>query len=370
MAAAPRARMPPDLPQSPCVEVAGPDEALQRRLGADRRDHGVGPQRLARGQADARGAVARDLDRGDPRLGADANAGGLGRPRHRPRHGAHPAARQRRGPHGEAVEVEDQRARRARAEPGAQRRVEGQEAAQPIVAKVVLHDVGDVDQHEAQELPEVGPPHPAQAEARARQRPERASPRRPRRRRPAQRRQGRGVAREPPAELVPAGALVPGQPRGASIGLQRQRLGAEGDGGQRRPRGQSVIGERHGLGYARVERVQDVRQGRDAVARRELGRRGAAARRVLGLQHRHRGAAPRQPRGAGQPVGAAADHDHLRGRHRRHASRGPSSRRAGSRPRRCAPARPSRRRRDAWRRRTSTARAPGCDTARGRARGG
>ena len=124
-----------------------------------------------------------------------------------PRGSAIPHAVRRLARH--AVQEQDQRVRRPRPEPGAERRVEGHKAHQPVVGQVVFEDVGHVDQDHAQKLARLVLAKPPGIEAHARQALEivAALARQARRRHLAERRQQPGVAVEPLVQRGPGAGV-------------------------------------------------------------------------------------------------------------------------------------------------------------------
>ena len=110
---------------------------------------------------DAGGAILLDDDAFDAGTGARLDAERLGSLRHGIGDRTHAAARQcqarlhaiRRT--GEAVVEKQERIRRARPQMRAERRVEGDDALQPLVRQFVVEHVGDIDEDQAQELAHV-----------------------------------------------------------------------------------------------------------------------------------------------------------------------------------------------------------------------
>ena len=141
LAAVPRMRIACDAPDEAGVEVAGAEQVEEGGARVDRRDGGAREDHLAVVEADAHHPVVRDLERGDAGAGADGDAPGRDRLRHRIGDGAHAALRQREaggvagGLAGEAVEQQHQRVRRARPHPGAEHGVVGEDALQPVVGR-------------------------------------------------------------------------------------------------------------------------------------------------------------------------------------------------------------------------------------------
>ena len=66
---------------------------------------------------------------------------------------------------GQAIVEAEQRGRRARAEMAAERRVEGEQALQPVVRKLLVEHVGDIHQQHAQEVAHVLLAEPLQRQA-------------------------------------------------------------------------------------------------------------------------------------------------------------------------------------------------------------
>ena len=272
--------------------------------------------------------------------------------RHRLGDGAHAALRQREaggvagGLAGEAVEQQHQRVRRARPHPGAEHGVVGEDALQPVVAELVVEHVGDVREQDAQELAQVVAAHGAQLQAEHRELRGlvAGAPGEARRGEVPERLQRAGVAQQPGAQRRPGGAvgrgaetLAEGAVEAQVVAGRRERGGGEVD----RREGEAVAGELEARLDTRVEEVQQVRDGADAVAARELDGPGGAADTRAGLEQQHAAAGAREAAGGGKAVAAAPDDDGVKGRHRLRSCRGLAcGRRAGSRRRRCGRGRP------------------------------
>ncbi len=218
------------------------------------------------------------------------------------------------------VEAE-QRGRRARPEMAAEHGVEGQQPLQPVVAQMLVDDVGDVHQEHPQEVAHVLLAEPAQRQRRhaerravgeARPVERRRSPRQERledagiaQELGAQRRPGRRLGRAGAAEPLAIGAV---QRQRRAAGCQRHRGDAAGRAGVEPVALQ--LERRH---HFRVKPVDQMGDRRHPEAGGEFMRAGAR-RRAPGRPPAASTLRPElaEHRGGDQPVVAAADDDRVK----------------------------------------------------------
>ena len=297
------------------LQVPRTEQTFEGRLRVGAGDDQARIDLLAVLEPDTADAHTVHHDRGDRRGEPDF---GACLPRRRGKciaQGAGPAAHERRFRAAEPVQVGEHTVAGARAELGAEHRIERERPFQLRIAERFLKQIVDRHRDHAQKLAHVGAPEPAdvEPELRRRQRPAPAAPGEPRRQPAVLAREYRGVAAHALHEVRVCGRI--GRRRGAAddaAAIEHQRGAAVAERDRLEPAldARKTVGRKCQLALDhRIELVDQVRKRRHAKAARDFSSDCRATDLVARLEHQDVVSTAGQVRRTDEAVVAGANDD-------------------------------------------------------------